>query len=59
MLLPWLQELHRSQDIRVATKVRDRISQSMLSDDPSTIEYYIEIKDQAIDNILKFSIDSH
>ena len=53
-LLPCLQELRRGHDIRVAARVRDKIGQPMLSDDPSSVEYYIEIK-QALDNAPKFS----
>ena len=49
MLLPKLHELHRSQDIRVARRIRDKIGQPMLFDDPFSVEYYIEIK-QALDN---------
>ena len=48
-LLPWLRQLHRTQDIKVAARVLDKISQPMLYDDPSSKEYYVEIK-EAIDN---------
>ena len=48
-LLPWLRQLHQTQDIKVAARVLDKISQSMLCDDPSSKEYYVEIK-EAIDN---------
>ena len=44
-LLPWLQQLHRTEDVRVATRVLDKIGQPMLSDDPSSKEYYVEIKE--------------
>ena len=53
-LLPWLQELHKGQDLKVAAKVCKKINQLMLTNNPSSIEYYVEIK-EAIDNI-KFSI---
>ena len=36
MLLPWLRQLHRTQDIRVAARVFDKIGQPMLCDDPSS-----------------------
>ena len=49
MLLPWLRQLHQTQDIRVAARVLDKIGQPMLCDDPSSKEYYVEIK-EAIDN---------
>ena len=48
-LLPWLGQLHRFEDVRVAAKVLGKIGQSMLCDDPSSKEYYVEIK-QAIDS---------
>ena len=48
-LLPWLRQLHRFEDVRVATRVLQKISQPMLCDDPSNREYYVEIK-QAIDS---------
>ena len=48
-LLPWLQQLHRTQDVRVATRVFDKISQPVLFDDPSSKEYYVEIK-EAVEN---------
>ena len=44
-LLPWLQQLHRTKDVKVAAKVLDKISQPMLSNDPSSKEYYVEIKE--------------
>ena len=47
--LPWLRQLHRTQDIRVAARVLDKIGQPMLCHDPSSKEYYIEIK-EAIKN---------
>ena len=48
-LLPWLQQLHRTQDIIVAARVLYKIGQPKLSDDLSSKEYYVEIK-EAIDN---------
>ena len=48
-LLPWLRQLHRFEDVRVAARVLDKIGQPMLCDDPSSREYYVEIK-QAIDS---------
>ena len=48
-LLPWLRQLHRFEDVRVAARVLDKIGQPMLCDDPSNKEYYLEIK-QAIDS---------
>ena len=48
-LLPWLQQLYRFEDVRVAARVLDKIGQPMLCDDPSSREYYVEIK-QAIDS---------
>ena len=39
---------------RVAARVVDEIDQSMLSDDPSSKEYYLKIK-EAIDNAHMFS----
>ena len=48
-LLPWLRQLHQTQDIRVAARVLDKISQPMLYDVLSSKEYYVEIK-EAIDN---------
>ena len=52
-LLLCLQELHRSQDIRLTAKVYQGISQPMLFEDPSSKEEYVEIK-EAIDNAQKF-----
>ena len=49
-LLPWLQQLYRSQNVRVSARIHNKIHQSMLFDEPSSIEYYVEIKD-AINNI--------
>ena len=48
-LLPWLRQLHRFEDVRVAARVLEKIGQPMLRDDPSSREYYVEIK-QAIDS---------
>ena len=48
-LLPWLQQLHRIEDVRVAARVLDKIGQPMLFDDPSSKEYYVEIK-EAVEN---------
>ena len=48
-LLPWLRQLHGFEDVRVATRVFEKIGQPMLCDDSSSREYYIEIK-QAIDS---------
>ena len=53
-LLPCLQELHRSHDIRLVARVRQGISQPMLSEDPSRREEYVEIK-AAIENAEIFS----
>ena len=53
-LLPWLQQLHRTEDVRVAARVLDKINQPVLSDDPSSKEYYIEIK-EAVENARMFS----
>ena len=56
-LLPCLQELHRSHDIRLGPRVRQGISRPMLpmlSEDPSRREEYVEIK-AAIENAEKFS----
>ena len=52
-LLPCLQEMHRSHDIRLGARVRQGISQPMLSEDPSRREEYVEIK-AAIENAEKF-----
>lgn len=52
-LLPWLQELHRTQDLRVVARVLDKIDQRMLCDDPFSAEY-LEMN-EAIDNAHKFS----
>ena len=48
-LLPWLRQLHGFEDVRVAAKVLEKVGQPMLCDDPSSREYYVEIK-QAIDS---------
>ena len=48
-LLPWLQQLYRTQDVKVAARVLEMIGQSILSDDPSSKEYYVEIK-EAVEN---------
>ena len=48
-LLPWLQQLHGTEDVTIAARVLDKINQPMLSDDHSSKEYYVEIK-EAIDN---------
>ena len=48
-LLPWLRQLHGFEDVRVAARVLEKIGQPMLCDDPSSREYYVEIK-QAIDS---------
>ena len=53
MLFPWLHQLYKSQDIRVAARVQDKIGQSILFDDPSSVKYYVEIK-EALDNAHKF-----
>ena len=52
-LLLCLQELYKSQDIRLVARVCQGISQPMLSEDPSSKEEYVEIK-EAIDNAQKF-----
>ena len=43
-LLPCLQELHKSHDIRLGARVCQGISRPMLSEDPSRREEYVEIK---------------
>ena len=48
-LLPWLRQLHGFEDVRVASRVIEKIDQPILRDDPSSREYYVEIK-QAIDS---------
>ena len=53
-LLPSLQELHRSHDLRLGARVRQGISRPMLSEDPSRREEYVEIK-AAIENAEMFS----
>ena len=53
-LLSYLQELHRSHDIRLGARVRQGISRPMLSEDPSRREEYVEIK-AAIENAEMFS----
>ena len=53
-LLPCLQELHRSHDLRLGARVRQGISRPMLSEDPSRREEYVEIK-AAIENAEMFS----
>ena len=53
-LLPCLQELHRSHDIRLGARVHQGISQPMLSEDPSRREEYVEVK-AAIENAEMFS----
>ena len=44
-LLPCLEKVHKSQDLKVATGVCLWIGQPMLCEDPSSIEEYIEIKE--------------
>ena len=53
-LLSCLQELHKSQDIRLARRVCHKIGQPMLFKDPSSREEYVKIK-EALDNAHKFS----
>ena len=53
-LLPWLQQLHRTEDVRVAARVLERIGQPVLSDNPSSKEYYVEIQ-EAVENARMFS----
>ena len=53
-LLPCLQELHRSHDLRLGVSVRQGISRPMLSEDPSRREEYVEIK-ATIENAEMFS----
>ena len=53
-LLPWLQQLHRAEDVRVAARVLDKIDQPMLSNDPSSKEYYVKIK-EAVENACMLS----
>ena len=53
-LLPCLQELHKSHDIRLGARVHQGISRPILSEDPSRREEYVEIK-AAIENAEMFS----
>ena len=39
LLVLWLQHLYRSEDIRLASKVYNKISQPILFDDPFSMEY--------------------
>ena len=52
-VLPYLQELHKSQDLRVAPRICHWIRQPMLCEDPFSIEDYVGIK-EAIENVKKF-----
>ena len=56
MLLPWLQQLHRTQDVRVAARVLEKIGQPIFFDDPSSKKYYVDFK-EAVENarILSYS----
>ena len=52
-LVPCLQKLHRSQDIRLAERIHHKIGQSLLSDNPSSKDEHVKIK-EALDNAHKF-----
>ena len=53
-LLPCLQNVHRSQDLKVGAGVRLWIGQPMMYEDPSSTKEYVEMR-EAIDNAQKFS----
>ena len=53
-LLPCLQNMHKSQDLKVATGVRLWIGQPMMCEDPSSTKEYIGMR-EALDNAKKFS----
>ena len=53
-LLPWLQQLHKTQDVRVVARVLEKIGQPVFSDDPSSKEYFVEIK-EAVENACMLS----
>ena len=52
-LLPCLQSVHRSRDLKVAAGIRPWIGQPMMCEDPSTIEEYVGMR-KALDNAQKF-----
>ena len=53
-LLPCLQNVHRSQDLKVAAGVRLWIGRPMMCEDPSSIEEYVAMT-EALHNAQKFS----
>ena len=53
-LLPYLENVHRSQDLKVATGVRLWIGQPMMYEDPSSADEYVGMR-KALDNAQKFS----
>ena len=53
-LLPCLQSVYRSRDLKVAAQVRPWIGQPMMCEDPSTIEEYVGMR-EALENAQKFS----
>ena len=53
-LLPCLQNVHRSQDLKVAARVRLWIGQPMMCEDPSSIEEDVAMT-EALHNAQKFS----
>ena len=53
-LLPCLQNVHRSQDLKVAAGIHLWIGQPMMCEDPSSIEEYIAMT-EALHNAQKFS----
>ena len=53
-LLPCLENVHRSQDLKVAARVRLWIGQPMMCEDPSSVDEYVGMR-EAIDNAQKFS----
>ena len=53
MFFLWFQQLHKNQDVRLATRIHKKIGQHMLFKDPFSVKY-IEIK-EAISNAHKFS----
>ena len=53
-LLPCLHNVHRSQDLKVATRVRLWIGHPMMCKDPSSTEEYVAMR-EALYNAQKFS----
>ena len=53
-LLPCLQNVHKSQDLKVATEVHLWIGQPLMCEDLSSTKEYVELR-EAIDNAQKFS----